>query len=308
MLICVAMLNAVWFIVRTVIQVVREVVTIVCELVVTVITTIKEVCEEVCGWLGWFSWLCDWVCKLIAVVEVTVDWVCEEVIERIVDWVEILLVYTVYVLTWVCWFVDWIPRFFDLLVCLLGIKPKKYLRLCVKVLTDEEGNGATTLDGARQIHGRAAELFKQCNIGVILTGVEFIRKPEYLTGTRCGLGGLFSRHHLWFNDNACPQPPFSFVVPVTVFFVDSMDGSNACSIPGTNYVVLTDGANGASLAHEIGHLSALTHHDDSQNIMFAAASDTKDQFARYQCCMIRSSQYATLTGRIAVGRIAGLQG
>ena len=91
---------------------------------------------------------------------------------------------------------------------------------------------------------------------------------------------------------------------ITIYFVDNIQGANACSIPGSNYIVITDGGNGASVAHEIGHLASIfSHSDDPENIMYAKPSDTKDKFTKNQCCLIRSSKYATLTGR--VGRIEG---
>jgi hypothetical protein len=72
-----------------------------------------------------------------------------------------------------------------------------------------------------------------------------------------------------------------------------MADANACTISRTSYIVATDGANGASIVHEFGHHADLSHHDDTQNIMYGTASDTKDQLTKFQCCMMRSSTFIT---------------
>jgi hypothetical protein len=116
--------------------------------------------------------------------------------------------------------------------------------------------------------------------------VEFIEKASLMSGVDCGAAQFFGREFSWFEKTAC-------VGPLTLFFVDSMADANACAIPGASYVVLTDGANGASVVHEIGHHAQLLHRDDPENIMFAKPSETKDRLTRWQCCLIRSSQFVT---------------
>ncbi len=303
MRICVAVLNVIKHVVRWLIGLVREIATTVCGYVTTTITTIKEVTKKICSWLPWpFNKVCDLVTKLIEVVETITEWICEEVIQRIIDWVEIIVEYIFYVLTWVCWIVEWVIRILDLIICWIGIRPRLYIRVCIKIITDNKNNPATSFEDATKIVGDAGELLKQCNIELIQTSLEYLKKQEFLSGTSCGLSALFSEYYLWFTAHECIQPPFSFIAPVTIYFVDSIQGANACSIPGTNYVVITDGGNGASVAHEIGHLASIfSHSDDPRNIMYAKPSDTKDKFTKNQCCLIRSSKYATLTGRF--GRI-----
>lgn len=304
MQICMATVNIVRFLITLVVTIVREVVTTACSWVTTTLTTIREVSEKVCEWLPWpLDTLCNWVTKLIEVVETVTKWVCEEVIERIFDTIEVVLEYVFYVISWVCWIIDWIPRFFlDYLWCLFGVRPKKYMRICIKILSDGRGNHATTRERAEAIINSANDHFEQCNLELITVSVEFLANADAMTTASCSVKGFFSRNHVWFSENACQQPPGTFLVPITAYFVDSMaSGSNACAMSRTNHVILTDGANGASLAHEIGHLADLMHHDDAQNIMYDTQSETKDTFTRHQCCMIRSSKYATLTGKINFG-------
>ena len=100
----------------------------------------------------------------------------------------------------------------------------------------------------------------------------------------------------WFEKNACKPSPFSAIRPLTLYFVDSMAGANACTISRTSYIVLTDGANGASVIHEFGHHADLRHRDETENIMFGTASDTKDQLTNWQCCMMRSSLFVSQIG------------
>jgi CBS domain containing-hemolysin-like protein len=117
--------NVVRILVLTVIQIVREIVTRVCGWVTTIIRTVREVTEKICKWLPWpINKLCKWVTKTIEILEIVTEWVCEEVIQRIIDWVEVLVEYIFYVLTWICWLVTWPFRFvFDLIWCWMGIKP-----------------------------------------------------------------------------------------------------------------------------------------------------------------------------------------
>ena len=89
---CIMVVNTIRIIVRTVIQIVREIVTTVCNLVTTTIRTVKEVTEKVCKWLPFpLNKICNLVTKIIEFIETITEWICEEVIERIVDWIEIAL-------------------------------------------------------------------------------------------------------------------------------------------------------------------------------------------------------------------------
>lgn len=304
--ICVAVVNMVKVTIRRVIEVVREVVRTVCSWVTTAIRTVKEVVKKVCKWLPWpLNKLCDLVTKLVEVIEYVTEWVCKEVIERIIDYVEIIFEYIFYIIDWICWLVDWIVRFFlELIWCWMGIRPKKYIRLCVKILTDNKDVPAMTEAEVRTLLKEAQARFHQCNLELIVTGFEFVRQEKYLTGVPCGFGALFKESHLWFTENSCAQPFGSFLVPITAYVVKDVGGGKGCAIPGTNYIIIDKDASNATIPHEIGHLADLwAHDDDPENVMHAPTSDDSKKFTKHQCCVIRSSKYASLTGKIGYKRL-----
>jgi hypothetical protein len=162
----------------------------------------------------------------------------------------------------------------------------------VKILTDGAGNAATSRDRVLELLTRVEELLAQCNIIVCLRSIEFLEQPGLMSGVICGAGQIFTGAFSWLEKESCAGSP----KPLTLFFVDSLENANACTIPRTSYVVLTDGANGASVVHELGHHADLFHRDDAQNIMFAEPSETKDQLTGWQCCMIRSSSFVNQMG------------
>lgn len=304
--ICVAVLNIVKVIVRRIIEIIREVVRTVCGWVTTIIRTVKEVVSKVCKKLPWpLNKLCKWVTKLIEVIETVVEWICKEVIERIIDIVEVIIEYVFLVLDWVCWVIDWVFRFLcDLIWCWMGIKPKKYIRVCVKILTDEKGNPAMSEQKVRRLLKEAQARFDQCNIELVVVRFEFVEKGEYLSGVSCGFSALFKGPHLWFTANACPQPLGSFLQPITIYVVKDVGSGKGCAIPGTNYIIVDQEASDATIPHEIGHLCDLwKHSDDPENVMYSPTSNVSRKFTRNQCCLIRSSKYASLTGRIGYARL-----
>ena len=295
-MICNLILTPIVVVVRTLIQVVREVVRTVCEWVSSTIRRIVEVVERVCSWLPWpLSEICTWVTKLVEVIETVWTWVCREVIDRIIDWVEAIFTYIIYIARWVCWVIDWIVRLPELLLCLVGIETPKVMRVCIKVLTDAAGNPAVQpaeLDGMMR---DAAAIFARCNIRLVVESSELIQKEEFLTGTRCEFSGMFSDFFLWFSARACPCCP-----TVTVYFVSSMDGASGCAYPGTDWVIVASpggGGDGTTIVQEIGHLADLwAHSSDPNNVMTDQPGGTHDQITDWQCCMIRTSRFASTAG------------
>jgi hypothetical protein len=304
-MICAAILSPIVLIVRTIIQIVREIVTTICEWVSKVITTVKTVVEEVCKWVEqkvctWLPWpldkLCEWVnklvCKtvttLIEVVETVWEWVCREVIQRIIDWIEIIFEYVIYVLKWVCWVIDWIFRGPALLFCLLGIEPRRFLGVCVKILADDTGNPAIPLATVQGMLRDAAAIFRRCNIGMVVCNIEIVRKPEFLDSTTCEFSGMFRRFFTWFSANTC-----GCCSTVTVYFVRDIINASGCAYPGTDWVTVDAGGDGTVVVQEIGHLADLwSHSSDPNNVMTDQPGGTHDQITRFQCCMIRTSRFA----------------
>jgi len=307
-MICAAILSPIVLLVRTIIQIVREIVTTICEWVSKVITTVKTVVEEICEWVEkkvctWLPWpfdkLCEWVnklvCKtvttLIEVVETAWEWVCREVIQRIIDWIEIIVEYVIYVLKWVCWVIDWIFRGPALLLCLLGIEPRRFLGVCVKILADDTGNPAIPLATVQGMLRDAAAIFRRCNIGMVVCSIEIVRKPEFLDSTTCEFSGMFRRFFTWFSANTC-----GCCSTVTVYFVRDIINASGCAYPGTDWITVDAGGDGTVVVQEIGHLADLwSHSSDPNNVMTDQPGGTHDQITRFQCCMIRTSRFAKAT-------------
>lgn len=295
MRICHSILVPIIVIIRTLVRVVREVVRTVCESVTSIITVFKEVCEEVCGWLGPFSFLCDWVCKLIEVVETVTEWICREVIDRIISWVEVILEYVFYILTWVCWVIDWIPRLPALLFCRLGFRPRRVMRVCVRILTDRAGNPAIPVADVQAMMNDAATILDRCNIDLVIVSNQTVEREEFLDTTTCDFGGMFSSFFVWFSRNACQQR-----CTVTVYFVRDIVNASGCAYPGTNWVTIDAGGRGCTVVQEIGHLSDLwAHSDTSGNIM---ANPCGDNVTQAQCCIIRTSRFVCGTRAIELAR------
>lgn len=295
MLICRAILEIIEYVVVTFIRIVDTIVETVCGWVSSIITTVVEVVKKVCEKLPWpLSKLCGWVTDLVEVVTVIWDWVCEEVIRRVIRWIAVLVTYIVYVLRWVCWVVDWPLRFVDVFACLIGAKPTRFVHVCVKILTGKDGTPATDTARVGRLLERASELLEQCNIKICVDSLEYLEKQELLTGVSCGASQLFSEAFSWFERKACDNFPGATTVPLTIYFVDSMDGTaTACAVPNTSYVIMTDESNGTCIVHELGHQADLLHRDDPDNIMFGTTTTTRHKLTTWQCCILRSSIFVS---------------
>ena len=153
-----------------------------------------------------------------------------------------------------------------------------------------------TLTDVKEMIAETQLRFDQCMITLCVLGIEFVKKPKYFTGFKCGVRGLFSGHHLWFTDNQCTHGVGSSIVPITVYIIDDVVPGKGCGIPGTNYIVIDKDASNATIAHEIGHLADLwKHSSDPDNVMYSPTSDNSLKFTKNQCCMIRTSRYTTLS-------------
>ncbi len=291
MIICTSLLVPFYFIIQVLIPVIREIVKTVCAWVSTVITTVKEVVSKICGYLPWpLNKLCNWVTTLITVLETIWNFVCNTVIETILDWITQIITYVIYILRIICLVIHFIIGIPALILCLLGLHPKKKLRVCIKVLTDEKGNTTVTKDSVFENINSLKKIFSQCNIEVILTSIQFVVKPQYLSTTNCSFWGIFTSWHAWFATNTC-----SCCNEITVYFVDNITGASGCTYWGENFCRVDGGANSdpTVMAHEIGHILSLPHSSDSNNLMYASNSSSSTKLTHLQCCIIRRSPFVT---------------
>lgn len=290
MTLCHSVLTPVIVLIRTLVQTVREVVRTVCDWVSSTITTIKTVVERVCTWLPWpLSELCKLVTRVIEVVETVWNWVCHEVIDRIFEWVERIVEYIAYIVRWVCWVVSWVIRGPALLLCMLGLKPRRFLHVCVHVLTDAEGQPAVEWAKVDRDLRQAQAILDNCNLQIVVTERRRVAKAEFMDGTTCEFGGLFSDFFTWFSAHECGG-----CAAVTVYYVRSIPGAIGCAYPGANWVTVAAGGDGRTMVQEIGHLADLwAHSSDPDNVMTDQPGGTADQITAFQCCMLRTSRFSS---------------
>lgn len=339
MIVCDWILTPIITIIRTIVRTVREVVRTICEWVSSFIRIVRRVVETVCGWVSstirtvrqvvervcrWLPWplsaLCDlvtrlievvetvwnWVCqtitRLIETVERVWNWICREVVDRIIQWIEALVEYVYYVFRWVCWLIGWPLRLPKLLLCLVGVNPPKFMNVCVKILTDANGQPAVSVADVDGMLSDAAAIFRRCNIRLVVISIQLVRKEEFLSSTRCEFSGIFSDFFVWFSQQAC-----TCCSAVTVYFVRDIVAASGCAYPGTNWVTVAADGDGTTIVQEIGHLADLwAHSSDPNNVMTDQPGGTHDQITHFQCCMIRTSRFARLIGAVNVD-VAGVR-
>ena len=309
---CRIILEPVILLIRTFIQVVREVVRTVCEWVTRTIRTVREVVERICRSLPWpLNRLCNLVTRLIEIIETVTEWVCREVIDRIFEWVEVFMEYVYYIARWVCWLVSWITfRWIEYLLCRAGIEISKNIRVCVKVLSQnitDKRTGTIIVQPAatpaeiEAMLNKSSEIFRRCNINLIVESIEVIGHPEFLRTTTCDTGNMFSRFWITFSREACSSKKLLPVV--TIYIVEKMTNAGGCAFPGTDWVITNNAANskdgllenaGKTIVQEIGHLCDLwAHSSDPNNVMTDQRGGTADNITEHQCCIIRSSRFIT---------------
>lgn len=284
---CHAVLTPIIVLIRTLIQTVRDVVRTVCEWVSSVIRTVKTVVERVCSWLPWpINELCKLVTKVIEVFETVWNWVCHEVIDRIIEWVERIVEYVAYIVRWVCWVVSWVVRGPALVLCLLGLRPPRFLHVCITVLTDDEGAPAVSWGKVDRDLKQAQAILRNCNLQLVVTDRRRVAKPEFLDGTTCEFSGMFRDFFTWFAANECGG-----CAAVTVYYVNSIPGAIGCAYPGSNWVTVAAGGDGRTMVQEIGHLADLwSHSSDPNNVM---SQGSGEQITTFQCCMFRTSRFSS---------------
>ena len=287
MTICHSILTPIVVLIRTLLQTVREVVRTVCDWVSSTIRTVKTVVERVCSWLPWpINELCNLVTRVIEVIETVWNWVCHEVIDRVIEWVERFVEYVAYIVRWVCWVVSWVVRGPALLLCLLGVKPPRFLHVCVTVLTEDDGTPAVTWGKVDRDLRQAQAILRNCNLQLVVTDRRRITKPEFLGGTTCEFTGMFRDFFTWFAARECGG-----CAAVTVYYVRSIPGAIGCAYPGSNWVTVAAGGDGRTMVQEIGHLADLwSHSSDPNNVMGTPAGS---QITSFQCCMFRTSRFSS---------------
>jgi hypothetical protein len=292
-MICQTLLLPFTILVTLILPIVQQIITTVCGWVSSVITTIKNVVQQVCDWLPWpLDTICNWVTTAITVLTTVWNWVCNTLISWIITFITYLINLIIYVIRIVCIVITIIIRLPGFLLCLLGLSFPKRIRICIKVLTDKDGQSLVTAEAIRSSIALMSQVYKQCNISVEVDGIERIVKPDLLTSTDDSGWSVFSLWHSWFSQNAC-----SCCSQVTVFFVDKIQGSaDGFTFWGDNWcrVDSTAGTDPTIMAHEVGHICNLWHVSDNNDLMFPNSGppqNPRNTLTSFQCCTMRLSTF-----------------
>jgi len=279
--------------IQYVIPVIQQIIATVCNWVSSVVQVVIQVMTQVCGWLPWpFNRLCQWVVRLVTTLQTVWDYICNTVIQTIITLITYVLSLVSYIIRWICITINLTVNWVAYLFCLIGMFPQQKIRICIKVLTDKDGNTKVNKDASDKSIETMTKIYNQCYIDVEVDGIEYIVKPEYLASTGCGFGGLFSMWHLWFTQNAC-----SCCNQITVFFVDDITDPDptvnieGCAFPGDSWCRVDAGINNnpTIMAHEVGHLLLLGHSDDPNNFM--AGQGVGYEVTTNQCCTMKRSPF-----------------
>ena len=293
MLICTILLLPFYLILWIVTQVIQQIVTTVCNWVSTIIATVIAIVNKICGWLPWpLNKLCKWIVTLITVIQTIWDYICNTIIQTIINIIVQIIVILIWLVRLICYYLISFPLNLPyLILCLLGLKFPKYIKVCIKILTDSKGNPAVTFQQAMQHITWANEIYKNCELELIVCDVEFIQNDECINKAPCSTLGIFSKCFSWFTKNTC-----SCCSSITIYFVNSIEGNAlGCAYPGTNWVLISPSNDPAVLAQEIGHLAGLGHKDGTDNFMCSNKCITPSTtITKYQCCVLRNAPFTSV--------------
>src|SRR6266571_3370583 len=187
----------------------------------------------------------------------------------------------------------------DYLGGLVGIRPRKHLRLQVYILKDEKGNLVAPSDKVKQWVNDAARVYlAKANVELHPERDQFV---EYLPDSppesalylkECSFSEGFSDGVDWFEDHA-RSPIFGYGGPVTVFVVGDIGGANGCSWWWMHtFCAIEASANHLDLAHEVGHVCGLWHVNGNKYLMDEDSIDG-EELTNAQIAFFRNARYVT---------------
>lgn len=285
MLICTILLIPFYLLLYIVTQVIQQIVTTVCNWVSSILTTVVAVVSQICGFLPWpLNKLCKLVTNFITVVQTVWNYICNTVIQTIITVITQIITLLIWLVRLICFYVTLILDLPSLLLCRLGIKFPKYIKVCIKILVDNNGTPAITLPQAMQHIAWANDIYKNCELQIVVCGVEFIRNDDCINNVPCTPSSMLKKCFAWFTQNAC-----LCCSAQTVYFVNSIQGAIGCSyIAGGNFIIVDNSpANKGALAQELGHNAGLGHSNDPNNFMCGACNVPATGITKFQCCMLR---------------------
>lgn len=263
----------------------------------------------------WFCWLVTIVVKVVVMTIVTiVKWVTRvvcEVVSAILDLVAFIvgLVFAIPIIGRLIrqiwdFIVDLIWRFVSipgLILDAVGLRWKKYYRVCILILDDGTGATATNASLAPAITAAQTIYENQANVQLVIHDIKTVEVADTALDVSCSAGAWWE--DLWVEGtifewesnvnclDGAGRRLIGYAAPVTVFVVRSVEGAAGCSLGQFSDYVTIEGPDGVCLAHELGHACGLWHHGPATNLMNGTCGGT--QLDGWQVAMIRSSRHVT---------------
>ncbi len=191
----------------------------------------------------------------------------------------------------------------DALLCVIGFRPLKKVRLRVVILRDEHGSPTTT-EATLDVFIRDTSniLRDAAKVHVILERIHTVWRPSPsgALDVSCGVsawgedirmaGAYFRRTMAITSLTGSASRILGYGAVITAFAVRSIPGSTAgCSLgPLTNYFTI-DGANPLCFAHELGHAVGLWHCCPPANLANHRCGGTELRW--WQRAIVRSSRF-----------------
>jgi hypothetical protein len=200
----------------------------------------------------------------------------------------------------VAWVASRILKIVDLLISLIGIRPRKKMRVAILVLMKSDRSWVLDDKTIQDWFDRARGIFlSEANVELIsdwpgrLIFHDGDPAPAPALNPTCGISFVFSTADDHYDEHLHTLS----LASVRVYVVESLSGGdNGCAWPViTNIAVVAKSAARESMAHELGHLCGLAHRNGTpSNLMCtAAARRTGANLTNWQNSVIRSSEYAT---------------
>ena len=289
----------------------------------------QQVSRQVCKWLPWpLDDLCDWVTEtvcnlvevLVKVIITIVKTICEVVTSVIRVFVRIVMTVFVVVLRFVCFWIGFIINWIKIIVaiiagipeflsCLLGLRIRKHLHVCVTVLAGREGRPVVDDAQVTAVMREATRIISQhMNVRIHEHGRKVIRVDDkHLDVVACSAKQLFSADAVDLTGESERVGSFADLfgcgdnvldvagellhdVLNIIFIRNIVEGDDiGCHIPGTDYVIIDQTASGLTLAHEIGHAGDLWHVSEEKNLM--NHTTTGEEVHDWQVCIFRRSRF-----------------
>lgn len=208
---------------------------------------------------------------------------------------------------------------FDQFLSLFGIRPKKYLRLYIIILKENDiavVHSDTVYDWYRETKRILKE---RCNIEVSSPNkndkavtIADGNAPDYALEVACNFGAGFGEDADYFESllsyartsiGSAILDLLGYGEPLYVIVTKNFSGDeDGCAMPFiNNYIVLTENPKGKdrTMVHEIGHVAWLKDRygpSNKSNVMYKK-SDRGDELTNYQISSFRNNRYVVYIPR-----------